>query len=127
MKENKYYSHLNFWLPIGYVFAMGIFLIKRVAQLRFCIGIKRTNGKVKNKVKTQKHFMKITVFFLSILPFRLDAIGDIDLSHDGSQSSGSPLHANASSWSPVISSSPDLATGLSSGMEATPVSLVYFK
>jgi hypothetical protein len=25
MKENKYYSHLNFWLPIGYVFALGIF------------------------------------------------------------------------------------------------------
>jgi hypothetical protein len=27
----------------------------------------------------------------------LDAIGDFDLSHDGSQSSGSPLHANAGS------------------------------
>jgi len=25
MKENKYYSHLNFWLPIGYVFALGLF------------------------------------------------------------------------------------------------------
>ena len=71
--------------------------------------------------------MKITDCFLSISPFKLDAIGDIDLSHDGSQSSGSPLHANASSWSPVISSSPDLATGLSFGMEAPPVSLLYSK
>ncbi|KAK4010994.1 N-acetylneuraminate 9-O-acetyltransferase [Daphnia magna] len=25
MKENKYYSHLNFWVPIGYVFALGFF------------------------------------------------------------------------------------------------------
>lgn len=25
MKENKYYSHMNFWLPIGYVFALGFF------------------------------------------------------------------------------------------------------
>lgn len=25
MKENKYYSHLNFWVPIGYVFALGLF------------------------------------------------------------------------------------------------------
>ena len=25
MKENKYYTHLNFWLPIGYVFAVGLF------------------------------------------------------------------------------------------------------
>ncbi|EFX82868.1 hypothetical protein DAPPUDRAFT_48914 [Daphnia pulex] len=25
MKENKYYSHLNFWVPVGYVFALGLF------------------------------------------------------------------------------------------------------
>ena len=25
MKENKYYSDLNFWLPVGYVFVLGLF------------------------------------------------------------------------------------------------------
>ncbi len=38
--------------------------------------------------------MKIPDCFISILPFRLDAIGDVDFSRDGSQSSDSPLHAN---------------------------------
>ena len=25
MKENKYYSEWSFWLPVGYVFALGLF------------------------------------------------------------------------------------------------------
>ena len=25
MNENKYFSHLNFWVPIGYVFVLGLF------------------------------------------------------------------------------------------------------
>lgn len=25
MKENKYYSPISFWLPLGYVFALGLF------------------------------------------------------------------------------------------------------
>lgn len=25
MKENKYYSSVSFWLPLGYVFALGLF------------------------------------------------------------------------------------------------------
>lgn len=25
MKENKYYSPVSFWLPVGYVFALGLF------------------------------------------------------------------------------------------------------
>lgn len=25
MKENKYYSDASFWLPIGYVFVLGLF------------------------------------------------------------------------------------------------------
>ncbi|CAN8023544.1 unnamed protein product, partial [Ixodes persulcatus] len=25
MKENKYYTHLNFFLPVAYVFALGLF------------------------------------------------------------------------------------------------------
>lgn len=25
MKENKYFSQVSFWLPVGYVFALGLF------------------------------------------------------------------------------------------------------
>lgn len=25
MKENKYFSQVSFWLPFGYVFALGLF------------------------------------------------------------------------------------------------------
>jgi len=35
MKENKYYSHMNFWLPIGYVFALGIFFNDETRSSKF--------------------------------------------------------------------------------------------
>lgn len=34
MKENKYFSQLNFWLPIGYVFALGLFFTEDTAHTR---------------------------------------------------------------------------------------------
>nr|XP_027211250.1 N-acetylneuraminate 9-O-acetyltransferase-like [Penaeus vannamei] len=34
MKENKYFSQLNFWLPLGYVFALGLFFTEDTSQTR---------------------------------------------------------------------------------------------
>lgn len=34
MKENKYYTHLNFFLPIAYVFAIGLFFTEESSQTR---------------------------------------------------------------------------------------------
>ncbi|MPC82273.1 CAS1 domain-containing protein 1 [Portunus trituberculatus] len=34
MKENKYFSHLNFWLPLGYVFALGLFFTEDTSHTR---------------------------------------------------------------------------------------------
>ncbi|RXG68567.1 CAS1 domain-containing protein 1 [Armadillidium vulgare] len=34
MKENKYFSQLNFWLPIGYVFALGLFFTEDTSYTR---------------------------------------------------------------------------------------------
>ncbi|MCL4129025.1 UNVERIFIED_CONTAM: hypothetical protein GTU68_015899 [Idotea baltica] len=35
MKENKYFSQLNFWLPLGYVFALGLFFTEDTSHTRF--------------------------------------------------------------------------------------------
>ena len=34
MKENKYFSQLNFWLPLGYVFALGLFFTEDTNQTK---------------------------------------------------------------------------------------------
>lgn len=34
MKENKYYSEWSFWLPVGYVFALGLFFTDESSSTR---------------------------------------------------------------------------------------------
>jgi len=34
MKENKYYSDASFWLPIGYVFVLGLFFTEESKYTR---------------------------------------------------------------------------------------------
>lgn len=33
MKENKYYTHLNFFLPVAYVFALGLFFTEETQHV----------------------------------------------------------------------------------------------
>jgi hypothetical protein len=87
--------------------------MKRAAQPKFCIGIKRTNGKVKTPLLIKRVCIQWkNLTFCCCYDGRMDAVGDIDLSHDGSQSSYSALYANAGLglqlslshrlWPPVI-------------------------
>lgn len=34
MKENKYFSQLNFWLPLGYILALGLFFTEDTPHTR---------------------------------------------------------------------------------------------
>jgi hypothetical protein len=70
MKENKYFSQVSFWLPFGYVFALGLFFTE---DSRFTKVLHRdqTDEWKGKEIHTHMHSPEACQFFQSFSMFQV--------------------------------------------------------
>jgi hypothetical protein len=97
MKENKYYTPLNFWLPIGYVFAVGLFFHEESRSTRVLHRDQTDEWKGWTLISNNIVSSDLGKTNDLVLFFRLDATCYFDLPFHRGESGHPAVHANARS------------------------------
>lgn len=93
MKENKHYTHASFWLPVVYVFTLGLFFSEESRSTRVLHRDQTDEWKGEWRIKRYAPLCKSTKFTICLL-FRLDAARYFDIPHHRGESSAAALYAN---------------------------------
>jgi len=83
MKENKYFSALNFWLPIGYVLALGFFFSDQSKDTKFLHRDQTDEWKGRLNLSFSFHLFLFLLLFFVVLFFFVHKIisKSLDLDH----------------------------------------------